>query len=240
MRTVPADAEFVIFVGDLRSASPTKPCVKEEYTSVASLFRLSHAPVFAIIGDNDWSDCPNIDEGLHLWRNEFVGFESKYWAPRFTILRQSGYPDNFAFLHKGTQFIGLNIIGGDTRNATEWQNRLTDEVEWTMELMRSYKNSNSGVGRVVVFGHADPGPRHRPFFQPLATFIKSELNNTMPFLYVNGDGHKWAYNSSYRGQASWLRVMVTGFGDYPLLKVSVTADGLFHPPEEAFVLDRRL
>lgn len=240
MKAVPADAEFVVFVGDLRFASPTTPCVKDEFAGAASLFSLSHAPVFALIGDNDWSDCPNQSGGLQLWRTEFVGFESKHWTHTFDIKRHSGYPDNFAFVHKGTQFIGLNIVGGKTYSESEWQIRLTDAVDWTKEIVRTYQLSTTDIGRVVIFGHADPGARHEAYFQPLATFIASELKNNLPVLYLNGDGHKWRYQPSFYDQSSWLRIMVTGLGEEPLLKVTVSADGRYVDPQQAFAIDRRL
>ena len=43
------------------------------------------APVFVILGDNDWTDCPNREEGLQFWKHEFVGFDSRYWKLTFDI-----------------------------------------------------------------------------------------------------------------------------------------------------------
>lgn len=129
MREVPDDAEFVIHVGDLRNASSDRKCVIEEYEEVSALMQLSRAPVFVLIGDNDWTDCPNRDEGLVMWRDHFVDFESRHWNHSFTIQRQEGYPENFAFTHKGSLFIGLNIVGGEIHDANEWGQRLTKEAD---------------------------------------------------------------------------------------------------------------
>lgn len=239
MLEVPADAEFVIHVGDIRRAGPAHKCVRSEYESASDLFRLSHAPVFVLIGDNDWTDCPNTEEGLQLWQDEFVGFESKYWKHSFDIQRQHKRPYNFAFTHKGILFIGVNIAGGPVRDTEERVTRLADQAEWTIELIRSYQQS-SDVGRVVIFGHANPTSCHRPFFKPIRAFIKDELKSGIPILYLNGDTHVWSYDPNFYNERSLLRIMVTGLAVDPLLKVSVTADGQFHMPEEVFVIDRRL
>lgn len=240
MKEVPNDAEFVVFVGDMRRAREDLVCVKEEYEVVGALFRMSRAPVFAIMGDNDWSDCPNQAEGLQLWRDEFAGFEGKSWNHTFDIKRQSGYPENFAFTHRGTLFIGLHIIGGDVYDATEWKTRLTVEAEWTIELIRTYQSTRSNVGRVVIFGHANPNERHDAFFKPLESFIETELQNKLPIAYICGDKHEWLLEPNYLGQPSWIRIMVTGLGVEPLLKVTIEANGKYDDPEKAFALDRRL
>ena len=117
-----------LIAGDLRKAKG--PCKRSDYEEVATLLRISYCPVFVLPGDNDWIDCdPNIDEGLELFTETFAGFEGKHWDHNFDIQRQEEYPTNFAFIHKGTLFVGLNIIGGDIHSEEEWETRLTAEVE---------------------------------------------------------------------------------------------------------------
>jgi hypothetical protein len=239
---LPDDAEFVIHIGDLRDAAPTKTCMKSEYETAARLFRHSHAPVFLTIGDNDWTDCPNQEEGLKYWYEEFQDFESRNWNHTFTIVRQPGRPENFAFVHKGTLFMGMNIIGGEVHDQSEWETRLTDEVNWTVQLVRDYLDiiRSHHAGNIVIFGHANPNSRHDAFFEPLEGFIENELQNTIPILYLHGDTHKWLYEPNFKKLPSFLRIMVTGMTNDPPLKVSVqnTTDGI--QPEEVFVYDRRL
>jgi hypothetical protein len=50
MAAIPEDAEFVIHVGDIRSARDGRPCEKAEYENVAEMLRLSRAPVFIVPG----------------------------------------------------------------------------------------------------------------------------------------------------------------------------------------------
>lgn len=44
------DAEFLIHVGDIRSARDGSACVIEEYHAVADILNKSHAPVFIVLG----------------------------------------------------------------------------------------------------------------------------------------------------------------------------------------------
>jgi hypothetical protein len=249
MLSVPDDAEFIIHVGDIRMAGPNRTCTAKEYETVASLLRLSPVPVFILLGDNDAVDCPNREEGLAMWRKEFLGFESRYWNHTFVIQRQSlDYPENFAFQYKDVLFIGVNIVGEHANNETIHiiTQRLTDQVQWVMDVMRNYQiecannNTKRIVGRIVLFYHANPGPQTRPFFKPLRHFIGNDLNHTIPVLFLNGDAHRWMYEPRFYNESSLLRVTVTGLAVEPLLKVTIASDGIYHDPTEAFAFDRRL
>jgi hypothetical protein len=237
MLNIPEDARFVIHVGDLRSAIDNLDCKRSDYTDVASIFRLSKVPVFVIMGDNDWNDCPNRNQGWNFWQNEFNGFDTKYWDHTFQVVRQPFRTENFAFVDQGTLFIGLNIVGGFVQSQNEWETRLTDQVEWTMDLIREY-NPTDRVGSVVIFGHADPHQRHNAFFAPLTDFIANELQNQLPILYLNGDKHAWNYEPSFFDQPSFLRITVTGGTSEPPLKVS--AETGKSVVDEVFTYDRQL
>lgn len=248
---IPNDAEFVIHIGDVRSAEDNTICESDEYSNTSSILRLSRVPVFIILGDNDWNDCPNADDGLKYWHDEFLYFESKYWEHSFQIERQVNYPSNFAFVNKGTLFIGLNIVGGKVLSMTEWKTRLTDQVVWTIDIIRKYigtNNENSNYDlekKVVLFGHANPKKTHLIyFFDPFCTFIQTELNNSVPILYMNGDQHKWAYNTNYMNRKSFVRIMVAGRTVDPPLKVmidSITNSGVIRSiSDQPFKYDRRL
>lgn len=227
-------------MGDLRYAAPNLPCRRGEYEDAARLLNFSHAPVFVIKGDNDWTDCPNRDDGLRYWHDNFEGFEGKFWNHSFEIQRQENRPDNFAFVHKGTLFIGLNLVGGDWRDS-EWVARLTDQIAWVTLLLDNYvQDQGDAVGRVVIFGHANPNHLHNNFFTPLRRYIRDTLDNSVPILYVNGDKHEWSYDPLFYDQASFLRIMVSGKGIEPPLKVQVTADGTYVDPTNAFLYDRML
>lgn len=241
VKNIPSDAEFVIHVGDLRNYDEANPlCREEEFVLAAKIFKKSPVPVFVIIGDNEWIDCSNPTEGLEFWNKHFLRFDSRHWNHTFDVVRQPGRPYNFAFVHKKTLFIGLNIVGVPVHDAREWEVRLTEQVQWTKELIRYYSSTIGETGRVVIFGHANPGSAHYHFFGPLDEFISQELNNQIPILYLNGDKHEWSYDPSFGGQESLLRIMVTGGSSEPPLKVKVVANGKATSTPRAFVHDRRL
>jgi hypothetical protein len=247
MRTLPSDAEFLIHVGDLRLSGTNLPCRLSEYQDAANRLALSHAPVFVVLGDNDWTDCPDRDQGLRMWKQTFVGFESKHWNHTFNIERQTNRTENFAFVHKGTLFMGLNLIGGLRHNKNEWEERLTEQAEWTIDLIQRYKRTtvraggaNGPVGRIVIFGHANPHYLHNSYFNPLQNFIAQQLNNEIPIMYLNGDKHEWSYDTEFMGQPSFLRVMVSGKGVEPPIKVVIDSSTAHADPVAAFVVDRRL
>jgi len=240
MSNIPVDAEFVIHVGDIRDADHHDICQLAEYTFASSLLQLSHAPVFLLLGDNDWNDCPNMNDAWSYWQSEFLHFESRYWNHSFNIQHHPNRTENFAFVHKQSLFIGLNLVGGRVRPAMHHSEQLLDEVEWTKELIRSYNANRTDIGRVVIFGHANPTHNHVEFFEPLQQFIEWELGNHVPLLYLNGDLHEWRYQPNFFGQPSFLRIMVTGGTHEPPLKVMVNATGLAADTSEAFVYDRQL
>ena len=236
---IPGDAEFVVHIGDLQAKQKNETCTSAGYIAASTLLRRSHAPVFVVLGDNEWNDCPNPDEALEYWRDEFEGFDSRHWNHTFSIEHQPGRTENFAFTHKKTLFIFLNIVGGTVHNETEWDIRLVDEVKWTKNVIRDYNAITPGVGRIVIFAHANPQLAHQPFFAPLQRFIQNELQNTVPLLYLNGDKHVWSYDQEFLGQPSFLRIMLTGGSVEPPLKVEVTADGSYRNPWIAFRHDRQ-
>jgi hypothetical protein len=348
MANITDDAEFVIHIGDMRFAKPGLKCVEKDYTTVADALRLSRAPVFIIMGDNDWVDCSNPDDGYRLWNQEFLHFPSRYWNHKFNIITQPDRPANFAFVHKQTLFLGLNLIGGRVKNKTEWAARLSSEASWSLELMRDFilsTRSGSGIGtisgtnaftgtpdttrfnqnatptlataigtalknttsipatsttlqnntvvqsrrsrsrtsrlqattntsstdtdttnssssenstnseqsskdsssrttldtpRIVIFGHANPYYEHRTFFDPLVNYIKNEIGNSVPILYLNGDKHVWEHQTNFYGQDSMLRIMVNAKAEDPPLQVQVHATGYYDDVRSAFQYDRML
>jgi Calcineurin-like phosphoesterase len=250
MQSIPDDAEFVIHLGDLRlSDHSTLPCIQSEYDDAAMRLRASPKPVFVLVGDNDWTDCPNRDEGWELWNTTFVGFETKYWPSHpFTIVRQTGRAENFSFVHKGSLLIGLNMVGGPVHDRPEWIERLTQQLDWVKVLVRQYRittrksSSLSGgvVGRIIIFGHADPASMHNKyFFNGFTTFVREELNNTIPITYLNGDKHVWSYDENWYDQSSLLRVMLAGNAKELPTKVTINANGIYQDPTQAFSFDRR-
>jgi hypothetical protein len=241
IQNIPSYADFVVHVGDLRNASEDVPCGLDEFERVSSILRLSKVPVFVALGDNDWNDCPNHEEGLQYWKKEFLFFESRYWNHTFNISRLEGHDATFSFRHKRTLFIGLNLVGGKVLDWDEWRLRLRSQYNWTADLIREYRDDLwPSTGRVVIVGHADPTSDHDEYFNPLEAFVRDELGDTLPILYLHGDKHKWKYQPGYLDQSYLLRIMVAGGSSEPPLKLTVPSNGYLRPVDESFVYDRDL
>lgn len=237
----PNVVEFVIHLGDIRDAKDKPECLLSDYESTAEILKLSAVPVFIILGDNDWDDCPNQEEGLEYWQQTFRNFESN-WEHDFNITRQPNRVDNFSFERNGILFIGLKIPGGTPQTVdetTEWEDRLQDQYAWTAALIKDYDlRMNQYTGRVVVFGHANPNKHHATFFDQLSDFIGVQFQNRMPVLYLNGDEHKWMHDTDFYGQEAFLRITVAGEAKEPATIIEVVADGDTMVVEDAFLYDR--
>jgi len=168
---------------------------------------------FITLGDNDWNDCPNPSQGLSYWKREFLYFHQKYWNVGFDVKNMPGRPENLSFVWKNTLFFVVDMPG----------------------------SVRGLIGQVVIFAHADPDQYHAPFFDPLTNFIANELRNSIPIMYMNGDGHYWQYRPNFYGQASFLRIMLTAETVNPPLKVMIP--GTFTQlvaPEQVFQYDREV
>jgi len=98
------------------------------------------------------SNSHSIEGLLGLWKNEFVGLEQRYWSSPptlFNVQRLNGYSETFSFYHNTNLFVGLNIPSSDSRNnqnQNEWDQRLRDQLYWTIDLIRDYyRRSTSNI-----------------------------------------------------------------------------------------------
>jgi len=175
--------DFAVHVGDLRSAVGEPTCYRSEYEESADILKLSEIPVFVLPGDNDIWDCPNYWEGREYFEENFDSFDTQHWDHSFNVQRHPGSP-SFSFVHQDILFLGVDIVEQD-----DWEEYLQDQIAWTLQTIRDYDLSlGQYTGRVVIFGHADPKDKHATFFDPLEDFIE-HMENRIPILYVNGDGH---------------------------------------------------
>jgi hypothetical protein len=177
--TLGADVDFLIHLGDLKKGKT--PCNQETLDYVDSIMKLSPVPVLMIIGDNGFNDC-DIDPklALDMWRTTFVGYETKYWEPRFRIHRMQGRPEVFYFYRKRTIFFGLNLVGGLVHNITEWNTRHVEQLNWITSLLTAYKKQ---IDSVVIFAQASPVLAHSDFINPFVRFLRDKFPIGIPILF---------------------------------------------------------
>ena len=221
---LPADAEFVIHVGDIKRGSVA--CDESVYQKVSGMLSKSVAPVFIIPGDNEWNDCDEPDQAWQYWNRYFMRFDQQ-WHHRFPVFRQLELEENFSFLKGNVLFVGINLVGGHVHDNVEWKKRHAADLDWVRQNLEHY---GSEVSSLVIFGHAKPIAKHDDFFK---LFKKNADAFDKPILYLHGDGHRWIYDRPFAAK-NILRVQVDQGGIAPPLKVTVTDD-----PNEPFQFDRR-
>lgn len=222
VENIPKEADFLVHIGDMRSAKNGDKCVLSEYEEIAEIFKKSSVPTFIVPGDNEYNDCPNAMEGLGFFRTAFGDLE-KNWNASYQVHRDGVRPENFYFVHKLALYIGLNIVGGTVHNTTEWESRLSYQFEWVKGLIETFVIDNSNetkAGSVVIFGHAFPLDRHDAFFEPLEEYVTKDLKEKIPMLYVHGDKHFFAFNQKFMGD-NFQSIMVEGGDRDPPLQVTV-------------------
>lgn len=176
-----------------------------------------------------------MDGGWHLWHNIFGYFEDQ-WNHNFNVIRQENRGENFAFVHKNTLFIGLNIVGGKVHSQAEWHTRLTDNANWMISLLKTHTGGE--VNTVILFGHANPTVNHDDFFFPIRQYMNESLPRSVKVLYLNGDGHAWKYEPAFFEQENFLRIQLTGGTTEPPLKMVVDPSAKLI--RSTFLYDRRL
>lgn len=224
---LPADAEFVVHVGDIKRGAP--PCDEEIYVKVSGMLSKAVPPLFIIPGDNEWNDCvtPDSVQAWRYWRTHFMRFDQR-WQHRLPVFRQLQREENFSFVKGDVLFIGLNIVGGRVHDADEWKQRHSECLDWIrLNLLQFGENAAS----MVVFGHARPAAIHNDFFDP---FVEEAKMFNKPVLYMHGDGHHWIHDRPFASE-NILRVQVDQGGIAPPAKVTVTEH-----PTKPFVFDRRI
>jgi hypothetical protein len=204
--TISDDATFAIHLGDILN-STTEPCNNETLQRFAKYLEASPIPFFIVPGDNEFTDCPNPIEALDLWRQNFVRFDQQHWNHTLNVITMEDRPESFSFIHRGTLFIGLNIVGLPRRNKTEWKNRLSSQADWTIDLIEQHRDGDDAIGNIVIMAHAELRSHdHRHFIDPLVDFIDDDLDNEIPIMYLQGDVHSWKYEEDYKDQSSFVRV----------------------------------
>jgi len=221
---LPADAEFVIHVGDIKGGKP--PCDEAVYNKVFGMLSQSVPPVFIIPGDNEWNDCADPAQAWKYWDKYFMRFD-KHWQHGLPVFRQIEREENFSFVKGGVLFVGLNIVGGLVHDPAEWKARHADCLNWVTRTINRFGND---VSSLVIFGHAKPKADHDDFFTPFSV-VAQKFNK--PILYLQGDGHRWIHDRPFAAK-NILRLQVDQGGIAPPLQVTIT-DHEKYP----FFFDRR-
>jgi len=217
--------EFFVHLGDIKS--DPSPCEEPMYTSIESILQTSSIPVFVVPGDNEWNDCSDPDQAWDYWDAHLMRLDEN-WFYDFTVLRQAVREENFAFVHSGVLFVGINLVGGAVHDADEWAQRMEDDANWVNE---NFSNFGSQVTSAVVFGHAFPDPNGGDRQQFAQEFVTTAADFAKPVLYIQGDLHVWNLDHPYDAAPNVTRVVVNR--GVPSVRVTIT-----HNPWNPFLFDQ--
>ncbi len=221
----PSD-EFFVHLGDITSDGSL--CGESVYTNLSTTLKASSIPVFILPGDNEWNECPNPDQAWTHWDANLMRLEEN-WSSDFTVRRQAAREENFAFVHEGVLFVGINLVGGIVHDANEWSQRMTDDANWVNENFNTFRNQ---VTSAVVFAHAFPDPTGGDRQQFALDFVTAARDFGKPILYTMGDEHSWTLDHPYPVAPNVTRVVLNK--GVPSARVTVTYD-----PANPFAVDQR-
>ena len=199
LHNIPPEVKFIVHVGDIRPGTD-KSSDASSYDYASNLLKQSSVPVFVLPGDNEYNDATNPQQAWQQWVSHFTNFEQN-WSSGLTVTHQSIRPENLAFVENGVLYIGINLVGGRVHDAKEWTKRAADDLAWIQENFAAHKGD---VTSAVILGQAAPGTAGYSTFQ--SGFVNAAKSFELPVLYVQGDLHKWQYDSSYGGASNLTRI----------------------------------
>ncbi len=200
---------FLAHVGDIKSGS--EACSEDRYQIVAGILKSSQVPAYIVPGDNETTDCLDQAQGWQYWVQHLLRLEQG-WGCAPATERQSSRPENFAFVHKGMLFLGINLVGGSNSTSI-----MQDDANWVSQQLQAKVSQVRGA---VIFAQAGPGSNHSTFFNPFVTAAQSFAK---PILYIHGDGHSWLLDHPFTA-TNVTRVQVEQGGSELPVQVTATLD----------------
>ncbi len=210
---------FLVHVGDIISGGD--PCNDSQYSKVASAMKDLMVPAYIVPGDNETVDCKKSSSGYDFFLKYFKNFEQSFCGPPSTE-RQSGRPENWAFIKDGVLFIGVNLVYGGSSAQKQ-------AGDWVKQQLAA---NASKVRAAAVFAHFSPNSSSSfssPFRQAAAAFGK-------PVLFVHGHGHSWSTSYPFP-EKNIFRVQVNKGGSEDPVQVTVTMNT--SSPANAFIFKRK-
>jgi uncharacterized repeat protein (TIGR02543 family) len=203
-------SDFLAHLGDIKHGS--EACEESHYQIVAGVLRTLSIPGFILPGDNEWTDCTDPDQAWAWWEQHLLGIEAGFCGTP-PLDSQAVRPENFAFLHKGVLFVGINLASGAPAQVVQ------ADADW---IDAQFAAKGSQARAAVVLAHREPsGSLKNTLAANGAAFAR-------PVLYVHGSGHAWEEDAGFFGEPNMLRVQLArGNASEPPVRVDVSAAGEF-------------
>lgn len=188
LESLPADAEFVIHLGNANSDEQSR-CQEYGFERAAAILKESPVPVLVIPGDLDWAACgskEDAEQALNWWDVSLGRTLERKWegSSPLDVDYFDAVVGNFSFLHKGVLFISVNIVDAETE-PTEVTRRLEQNVMWTKEKLTQFNADEYHA--LVILGHAPPSSKQGEYFWPVVEQIK-DIQKPVLYLHANSNG----------------------------------------------------
>ena len=178
---------------------------------------------------SQYNDCPDITQSFTFWKQYLLNYETKYWPPPlWTINHYTGVLDeNWAFTLNKALFVGINLVGGQVQDTTEWATRQAADLEW-INLQVNAARKNQAMDVLVVFAHADPTiSTNDPFFVPFFENVRTSYNVPTVLVHRNLGIDSANLQENYMGITDFAVLTVEG-GIWPPMRVEIdTLSGSF-------------
>lgn len=253
MLSVIADSQvdFIAHVGDFKHGAAR--CDDSIFEDRLRLFNNSRVPFVFVPGDNEWSDCARLSNGVYEPLERLGKLRSLFWPDGFSLgmqklvlERQPGsYVEHSRFRLGPVLFVTLNLPGGNNNfgltgeASAEFQARNPVVLAWLADSFAVARRDQ--LAGIVLLLQANPSFRH--FSQGLAhrgyrAFLDDLQRETMNFsgqvVVVHGDSHISRIDHPLRddqGKALANFTRVETFG-YPLMgwargTIDTDSPGLF-------------
>jgi hypothetical protein len=173
-------------------------------------------------------DCPVAELALSYWYEYNLEFETKFWpaSTLWTVTRQTPlYPENFAYVYQGVLFVGINLVGGEVKDALEWSDRHRANLAW---IKFQYTENMGSISTMVILAHSGPDiPDNDPFFTILFADVQDVYTDTQVlFIHRNLQDLPWKLEPQYEGIENLQLVTVEGSVWPPMLVEIDAATGV--------------
>ena len=233
-------AQFVVHVGDFQSGLLSN-CTETVYTDFRKIVLKSPLPMLVLAGDNDYLDCPHIEEAWSYFLQTFSNIE-KRWSDQLppgvnelAVNRWWGQrPEMFSFVNDGILFLSVNLMNAPEEqvNTEEWNSRMADNAAWVLsEADAAFAQHD--IRGVVMFSHAQPSSLLLSYYQTILAQVFQERLE-LPVLNFHGDGHVFKINRRFSNDTGWtgftdIQVDQGGKADPLLVEVAPIVDGVMEP-----------
>lgn len=192
---------FMIHIGDIWSGGTV--CEEALYLDRKNLFRQSLIPLVVVPGDNEYTDCANIDaaQALNFFRQNLVG-DDNISVGDLEIIHQANRVENVSWKYQNVRFIGINLPGDN--NIQDVKESLSNDGYL---FIKKTLSTDSDLQGIVLFSQATP-VLYRKFYDKIEKLLSSLSLQKIPVLIIHGDTHTYTFEP-FSGKANWWRLEVS-------------------------------